>query len=158
MPAVASPTVASPSPINSYEGRSKGRNSARRRARPRAPESSREADSDAVECDAFRLRRPGLPRRDGKRARQRPSGHDLAGSEWRIDRIVGQNLDQVPQCRYWSAQDIRRPPLIDDRSVALEVDVKCREVPLPVVAGVRKSAPRTDDEPPVQAVRRHRVW
>jgi hypothetical protein len=32
-------------------------------------------------------------------ARQRPGGDDLAGGECRIDRVVGQHLDEVPQCR-----------------------------------------------------------
>src|SRR5262245_45831821 len=60
---------------------------------------SGEPNRPAAELDAMKRRTPALAGQNRKGAGQGAGGDDVAGCEWRIDRIVRQQADEMAQRR-----------------------------------------------------------
>ena len=114
-----------------------------------SPTRSSEPDTRAFERSACQFGRPYLPSRDRKGARERSRCDNFARNERRIERVGGEQLDEMLQREYRAIQNIRRPTVVGPGPVPKEVDLKGRELAQPFVRA------RRDRMTAAQSITRH---
>jgi hypothetical protein len=94
---------------------------------------------------------------DTENARVRVPSDDLASCERRIDLIAREKIDQMTQCRYRSAQDVRTEPVIDHYAVSFQIDFESRKRSAPILGMRCDRVTRPDKQGSVQAKRCDRI-
>src|SRR5215467_2944430 len=117
------------------------------------PAGSREPNRPAAEFDAVKRRTPALAGQDWKGARQGAGGDDVAGCERRIDRIAGEQADEMAQRRQRAVEDIGAMAAIDHGAIAQQIDLEACEIGSPIggAAEARRMAWR-EQQYAVQAI------
>src|SRR5215470_14120990 len=91
-----------------------------------------EPNRPAAELDAMKRRTPALAGQDRKGAGQGAGGDDVAGCEWRIDRIVRQQADEMAQRREGAVEHIGGMAAIDHVAIAQQFDLEREEISDPI--------------------------